>query len=116
MPRHDLRLTLRHMRDHAAEAVELTRGRSRKELDQNRLLSLGLTRLVEIVGEAAVRTAVDERQKFPALPWAEIIGMRNRLIHGYDQVDLEVLWKVVSIDLPPLVAERDRILGGETGR
>ncbi len=57
-----------------------------------------------------------ERLKFPALPWAEIIGMRNRLIHGYDEVDLEVLWQVVSIDLPPLVLELNRILGGESGR
>ncbi len=104
------------MRDHAAEAVELARGRARTELDRDRVLNLALARLVEIVGEAATRTPMVERLKFPALPWAEIIGMRNRLIHGYDEVDLEVLWQVVSIDLPPLVLELDRILGGESGR
>lgn len=68
MPRHEPRVILRQMRDHAVEAVELTRGRSRKDLGEDRLLNLALARLVEIVGEAAARTPVGERQRFTAIP------------------------------------------------
>ncbi len=110
MPRHDPRTCLRQMRDHAAEATEAVRGRGRSDLDDDRILSLALARLVEIVGEAATRVPSEERARHPTVPWAELVGMRNRLIHGYDQVDLDVLWQVVTVDLAPLVVELDRIL------
>jgi len=113
MPRHDPRTCLRQMRDHAAEALEAVRGRRRSDLDDDRILSLALARLVEIVGEAAARVTPEERGRFPALPWAEVVGMRNRLVHGYDQVDLDVLWQVVAEDFAPLVEELDRILTRE---
>jgi len=99
------------MRDQAAEAVAAVRGRRRSSLDDDRILSLALARLVEIVGEAAGRLSAEERARYPMLPWAEIVGMRNRLVHGYDQVDLDVLWQVVTEDFAPLIEELDRILG-----
>lgn len=79
-------------------------GRSRSDLEVDRTLELVLTRLVEIVGEAASRVTLEDRAERPEIPWRGIIGMRNRLIHGYDAVDLDVLWQVVSEDLPPLIA------------
>ena len=91
------------MRDHAREAVALAHGKTRAELDSDRLLVLGLTRLVEIVGEAAARVSDSQREQLPNIPWADIVGMRNRLIHGYDAVDEDILWTVVTRDLPPLV-------------
>ena len=91
MTRRDYTITLRHMLDHAQEAVSISRGRSREILEEDRLLNLALTRLVEIVGEAAGRIPREERRKYPAIDWPRIIGMRNRLIHQYDRLDLDVL-------------------------
>lgn len=62
-------------------------------------------RLLEIVGEAASRVPADERTKCPSIPWTQIVGLRNRLIHGYDSVDFDILWESLTQDLPPLIAE-----------
>ena len=108
MTRHDDRVRLQHMIDHAEEAVELSRGKDREALESDRLLQLALTRLVEIVGEAAARVSPAGRQQFPGIPWQEIVGLRNRLVHGYNAVDLDILWSIVQIDLQPLVKELRR--------
>ena len=110
MPRRDPRIALQQMRDHAHEAIDLMQGRRRADLESVRMLNLSLVRLLEIVGEAANRVPTDERERYPAIPWPGIVGLRNRLIHGYDEVDLDVVWQVVTADLPLLVAELDRIL------
>ena len=94
---------LRHMLDHAREAVAFARGKTRRDLQRDRLLQLGLVRLIEIVGEAAARVSSETRARHPAIPWSEIVSLRNRLIHGYDAVDMDVLWSIVNTDLPALV-------------
>jgi len=111
MSRHDDRLRLTHMRDHAREAVEFARGRTRADLETDRLLNLALVRLIEIVGEAANQVSDRKRAEITTLPWPEIIGTRNRIVHGYDDIDFDILWDTIHIDLPPLIAELDRILG-----
>jgi uncharacterized protein with HEPN domain len=105
-------VALRQMRDHAREAMNLVAGKSRADLDGSRILSLAIVRLLEILGEAAGRVPGDVRQAHATIPWSEIIGMRNRLIHGYDQVDLDIVWAVVTSDLPALVAQLDHITAG----
>ncbi|MBX7244641.1 MAG: DUF86 domain-containing protein [Candidatus Sumerlaeaceae bacterium] len=110
MSERDPRASLKHILDHAREAIEMTAGKTRGELEHNRMLELALTRLVEVVGEAANRIARESWAEFPGIPWLQIVGMRNRLVHGYDVVDLNLLWDTVSDDLPPLVAEIERIL------
>jgi len=70
---------------------------------------LALTRLVEIIGEAAERVSAQTREQYPDMPWIEMIGLRNRLIHGYDAVDLDILWDILKEDLPPLI-QRLRVL------
>ena len=74
-------------------------------------MELALVRLVEIVGEAANRLPIEDQSRYPSIPWKEIVGMRNRLVHGYDAIDLDVLWDTVRIDLPQLIEELERILG-----
>jgi uncharacterized protein with HEPN domain len=106
---------LRHMRDHAREAVAMATGKTRNDLDTDRKLNLALVRLLEIVGEAANRTPADERAQYGEIPWGQIVGLRNRLIHGYDSVDFEILWQIVNHDLPPLIAALDQILSSEGG-
>ena len=74
------------------------------------MLELALVRLLEIVGEAAARVSHEMQERYDDVPWPAIIGLRNRLIHGYDSVDLDVLWAVVSTDLPALAERLERIL------
>lgn len=102
-------IRMRHMLDSAREATGLIENQERGNLDTDRLLSLALVRLLEIVGEAASRITSPTRLQYPNIPWAQIVSMRNRLIHGYDAVDLDILWKILSVDLPALITELDRI-------
>jgi uncharacterized protein with HEPN domain len=87
-------------------------GKSRADLETDRVLSLAVVRLLEILGEAAGRVPSEVQQVHPSIPWSHIIGMRNRLIHGYDRVDLDIVWSVVVADLPPLVARLEEITAG----
>ena len=105
MPPDRDRVRLLHMFEHSREVMELVSGQTRQDLDTNRVLSLALVRLLEIVGEAASGVSADARAKRPRIPWAEIVGLRNRLIHGYDSVDLDVIWRIIEHDLPALVRE-----------
>ncbi len=110
---HNPDVRLRHMLDAAREASEMARGKTRADLDRERQLNLALVRLLEIVGEAANRISPQERAKHPNIPWPQIVGLRNRLIHGYDNVDFDILWQIVTQDLPPLIAELEKILPPE---
>jgi uncharacterized protein with HEPN domain len=110
MSRHEGDVRLRHMLDHAREAVTMTRGSARADLDTDRRLNLALVRLLEIVGEAAARVPAEQCILHPDIPWPEIVGLRNRLIHGYDSVDFDILWQIVTEDLPPLIAALEKTL------
>ena len=101
---------LHHMLDAAREAVQFTKGKKRSDLDLNHQLTLALTRLIEILGEAARHVSSYTRQKYSRIPWKEIAGTRDRLIHGYFDVDLDILWQIVSRDLPPLIGELEKML------
>jgi uncharacterized protein with HEPN domain len=98
------------MLDHAREACTLVYNKSREDLDSDRLLNLALVRLLEIIGEAASRISPEDRARYAGIPWPQIIGMRNRLIHGYDLVDFEILWQTVVVDLPALIDALESIL------
>ena len=110
MTQHDPTVRMRHMLDHAKEAVDLLAGKEKADLSRDRILELALVRLVEIVGEAASRLLIEDQSRYPSIPWRDIVGMRNRLVHGYDAIDLDVLWDTVQIDLPQLIGELERIL------
>ena len=102
---------MRHMLDHAREAVEPCWSRTRAHLDSDRTFNLALVRLVEIVGEAACRVSAEGLRRVPGIPWTQVKGMRNRLIHGYDEVDFDILWDTIQMDLPPLIANLEAVLG-----
>jgi uncharacterized protein with HEPN domain len=105
MSRREDIVALRHMLDHAREAVDVMNGRTLDDLRTNRVLNLAIVRLLEIVGEAANRVSEQTQGEYPDMPWREIIAMRNRMIHGYDSVDMRIVWNVVMIDLPRLIAQ-----------
>jgi uncharacterized protein with HEPN domain len=98
------------MLDHAQEAILLVQGKNRADLDVNRTLNLALTRLLEIIGEAANRVPIEFQLENPKVSWSQIISLRNRLIHGYDSVDFDLLWYVIIHDLPELVQALENVL------
>jgi len=112
MPKNDA-ARLRHILDAAKEAVALARDRSREDLDIDRMLNLSLVRLLEIIGEAARGVSPSLREAYPEVVWPKMVGMRDRLIHAYYDVNLEVVWQTVTEDLPPLVAQLEKIVAGE---
>jgi uncharacterized protein with HEPN domain len=103
MSKREDKVGLQDMLSHAEEAVELLGDTGRDDLMGNRVKQLALTRLVEIVGEAANRVSSTTREKHQRIPWEQIVGMRNRLVHGYDIIDYDLLWDTVRSDLPPLI-------------
>jgi uncharacterized protein with HEPN domain len=103
-------VSMLQMLDHASEARQLASGSTRGELDTDRVFHLAMTRLLEIVGEAAARVSQSCRDQHPQISWPQIVGLRNRLIHGYDQVDCDMLWLIVEKDLPNLIAELQNVL------
>jgi len=101
---------LRHMLDAAREAVEFSRGRKREDLETDRVLALALARCIEIIGEAGSRVSLQLRTGHPEVPWADIAGMRNRLVHAYFDVDLGLLCDTIAGDLPPPIVQLEGIL------
>jgi len=67
-------------------------------------------RRIEIIGEAAGRISKEDQDRYSNIPWPEIVGLRNRLIHGYDEVDFDILWQIVTTDLPPLIKNLEKLV------
>lgn len=105
---------LHHMLDAAREAEAFAQNRSRSDLDSDRMLALSLLKLIEIIGEAAATISKESRSQLPQIPWPSIVGMRNRLVHGYFDIDLDRVWDTITADLPPLIEELERIISSDT--
>ncbi len=107
MSSHDETVYLKHMLDYAAETHQLAASRSRGDLDTDRLFMLASTHLLEMLGEAATRHSADTRLRNRDIPWKETPGLRHHLVHGYDKVNLDMIWEILTVDLPPLIAALD---------
>jgi len=101
---------LHHIVNAATQAMGFVQGLSREHLDMDEKLALALTRLLEIVGEAGAQVSSEMKNRYPDIPWNKIIGMRNKLIHGYFDVNLDMLWQTIMDDLPPLVEQLQEVL------
>ena len=96
----------------AAElALSFVTGRERADLDSDAMLRLALTRAVEVVGEAAGQVSEAGRAELPAVPWAQIVGMRNRLVHAYFDINRDILWDTVQLALPKLLGQLKPAVG-----
>jgi uncharacterized protein with HEPN domain len=102
MPKGDL-LYLGHMLDVSLQAVAKVEDKSRRDFDQDENLRLALTHLIQVIGEAARRVSPESRQRYPFIPWNDIIGMRHKVVHDYLDIDFDVVWAVATIDLPDLI-------------
>jgi len=113
MPKAEDVVRLRHMLDAVSKTLELTESCNRNDLDKDEKLALALIRLLEVLGEAARGVSDHCRQIYPKIPWRQIAGTRDRLIHGYFDVDLDIVWKIISTDLPPLVLQLETTLSDQ---
>lgn len=90
-------------------------GRTRQDMDVDDVLVLALTRLLEILGEAARGVSAETRERYPHVPWTQMAATRDRLIHGYFSVDLDIVWEIVRHDLPPVIDALEAIVPGAEG-
>ncbi len=105
---------LRHIRDAARDALNFVAGRSRSDLDYDRMLYRAVVSCLGEIGEAASKLTPGAWAALPGVPWRQIVGMRNRLVHGYYEIDRDIVWETVTTDLPPLLAALEQLLGQET--
>jgi uncharacterized protein with HEPN domain len=81
-----------------------------EQFDADFRINFAVVRALEIMGEATKRLPISLRDKYPEIPWRNIAGMRDRIIHGYDSVNLQIVWDVVKKDLPQLKPQIQKIL------
>jgi uncharacterized protein with HEPN domain len=108
--KHEDKVRLRHMLDAALEIQQYVQTSKREDLDQDRKLVHSLVRLFEIIGEAASQVSEELCEEAPEIPWSVIIGMRNRLIHAYFSINLDVVWSTSKDDIPSLITELNKLL------
>lgn len=109
MPRDNL-VYLRHILDAISKVSTYLEGIDRRAFSEKSLIQDGVIRQLEIIGEAVRRLSRDLRDRYPNIPWQDIAGMRDKLIHDYFGVDLETVWLTVLEDLPALKAQVAQIL------
>jgi uncharacterized protein with HEPN domain len=103
-------IRLRHMLDAAHEVVAFAQGHTRKDLDDNQMLVRALSMSIGIIGEAASKVSADVQEAHPEVLWPQIIGMRNRIIHAYFEVNFDILWETVTDRIPELIEHLDDML------
>jgi len=109
--KHEDNVRLRHMLDAALEIQQYVQSSTREDLDKDRKLVHSLVRLIEIIGEAASQISDELREDVIEIPWFIIIGMRNRLVHAYFSINLDVVWSTSTVDIPSLIEDLKRLLG-----
>lgn len=112
--RSDDLIRLRHMLDAGQKAVSFVANKRRADLDDDPTLAFAPMKAIEIIGEAASKVSRSSRERFNEIPWPQIVGMRNRLIHAYVDISLDVLWRTATRNLPPLIQALERIIASET--
>ncbi|MDD4652060.1 MAG: DUF86 domain-containing protein [Methanothrix sp.] len=101
---------LRHIMDAFMQIEHYTDGVSHEEFMKDNLIQDGVIRQLEVMGEAARNLSDDLRGDYPHIPWRQMIGLRNRMIHAYFNVNLEIIWEIVQGDIPNLKRETKRVL------
>ena len=99
-----------HMLDMARKATSKVVGKTRAEYDQDENLRMALAHLIQVLGEAARHVSLAMQQAHPEIPWKQIVGMRHTVVHDYLHVDYDIVWAVVTIDLPPLITDLQKFV------
>jgi uncharacterized protein with HEPN domain len=104
------RIRVQHILDEAGEVFKYTEGISFDEFVEDGKTVRAVIRSIEVIGEAASKISIEFRKEHPDVPWQKIIGMRNRLIHVYFDIDYNIIWQTVKENLPPLIEQMQSIL------
>ena len=99
----------------ARKAAEFAQSLTYSEFERSDLHQYAVFKALEIVGEAAARVSEDIRKAQPEIPWHDIVGVRNRIVHVYFEIDLGIVWTIVNEDLPALIERLERIVPPEAG-
>lgn len=99
---------------HARDARGFVAGLTYQDFERSLLHQRAVMKSVETIGEAASRIGGDTRLVHSEIPWSEIVGMRNRIVHAYFDVRLDVLWRVVHDELPVLIEQLESVVPSET--
>lgn len=110
---HDDKAHLIDILEAAKLAIGYVTGKSHEDFVSDSQCQDAVIRRVEIIGEAARRVSADTRTKHSELPWDSMMGMRNILIHEYDEVDFDVVWETVQRDLPSLIQKLEKIISSK---
>ena len=94
---------IKHMFDAASEILVFTKDKTKNDFENERILNLSVVHLLELLGEAAAGISNEVQVQYTKIPWKEIIAMRNRLIHRYFDINLDIVWETIKKDIPPLV-------------
>ena len=105
----DDKTRIKHMLDAANKAVNFVDNRNFQDLEDDEMLALALVKLIEIIGEAASRISKQYQASHPQIPWSAMIGIRNRLVHAYFDINLKILWQTTQEDLPFLINELNKL-------
>lgn len=103
-------IRVRHMYDAVREALSFVKGKTKAELQKDRVLSLAIVKTLEIIGEAATKVTAEFREQHPEIPWLVIVATRHRLIHGYFDIDLDIIWDTLKRDIPELSKNLKKLL------
>lgn len=110
MKKSEDKIRLLHILDSAQDAIDFLADASFDEFIQNKQLCNSVVRSLEIIGEAAVHVSEETKKKNSEIEWAVMIGMRNRLIHAYFDINYKIVWQTVKKNLPPFIENLKSIL------
>lgn len=106
------RVRITHMRDACESVSRFIEGKTSSDLVNDQMLQFALVRAIEIIGEAAGRVSEGVQKSAPEIPWREAVGIRNRLVHAYFDVDLGILWQTAVESVPQLQERLQKLLMG----
>ena len=104
------RIRITHMRDACESVSRFIVGKTTPDLADGQMLQFALVRAIEIIGEAAGRVSENVQKAAPEIPWREAVGIRNRLVHAYFDVDLGILWQTAVESVPQMLERLEKLL------
>lgn len=110
MRRRDDTLYLRHLLSAITRIEEYLQGIDKTNFTQSNLLQDGVIRQLQIIGEAASRISIELRERYPQVPWSDIVGMRHKIVHDYFGIDMDVVWTAATEEAPVLKKQIQELL------
>ena len=104
------RIRLLNMVEASQAAMRFVAGRQRADLQTDQMLLFAVIRAIEVLGEASNKVSEEVRAANPNIPWKAIVGMRNRLIHAYFDVDTDMVWETLQLEIPAVLIDLEMLL------